>query len=63
MTASRMAVRSAVGDLWIRRLYIMGKYFATAFIMFLVNNEIFSLLLLLVISLFFWMDVYKARQS
>lgn len=41
----------------------MGKYFATAFIMFLVNNEIFSLLLLLVISLFFWMDVYKARQS
>ena len=39
----------------------MGKYFATAFIMFLVNNEIFSLVLLLVIGLLFWLDVAKAR--
>lgn len=39
------------------------KYFATIGLMMLVGNEIFSLLMLMVISLFFWMDVYKARQS
>lgn len=39
----------------------MGKYFATAFIMMLVNNEIFSLVALMLIAGFFWADVAKAR--
>ena len=37
------------------------KYFATLGIMMLVNNELFSLLCLMVIAGFFWADVAKAR--
>ncbi len=37
------------------------KYFATIGLMMLVGNEIFSLLMLMVIGLLFWLDVAKAR--
>lgn len=37
------------------------KYFATIGLMMLVNSEIFSLLMLMVIGLLFWLDVAKAR--
>lgn len=39
----------------------MTKYFATIGLMMLVGNEIFSLLMLMVIGLLFWLDVAKAR--
>ena len=37
------------------------KYFATIGLMMLVHSEIFSLLMLMVIGLLFWLDVAKAR--
>ena len=37
------------------------KYIATIGLMMLVNSEIFSLLMLMVIGLLFWLDVAKAR--
>lgn len=37
------------------------KYIATIGLMMLVGNEIFSLLMLMVIGLLFWLDVAKAR--
>ena len=37
------------------------KYFATIGLMMLIGNEIFSLLMLMVIGLLFWLDVAKAR--
>lgn len=39
----------------------MTKYFATIGLMMLVNSEVFSLLMLMVIGLLFWLDVAKAR--
>lgn len=39
----------------------MTKYFATIGLMMLIGNEIFSLLMLMVIGLLFWLDVAKAR--
>lgn len=39
----------------------MTKYISTVFIMLMVNNEIFSLLALMLIAGFFWCDVAKAR--
>lgn len=63
-TAFLAATRSAVKKKkTLKGVYIMTKYFATIGLMMLIGNEIFSLALLLVISLFFWMDVYKARHS
>lgn len=37
------------------------KYIATIGLMMLIGNEIFSLLMLMVIGLLFWLDVAKAR--
>lgn len=39
----------------------MTKYISTVFIMLMVNNEIFSLVALMLIAGFFWTDVAKAR--
>ena len=39
----------------------MTKYFATIGLLMLVNSEVFSLLMLMVIGLLFWLDVAKAR--
>jgi len=39
----------------------MTKYISTVFIMLMVNNEIFSLVALMVLAGFFWADVAKAR--
>ena len=39
----------------------MLKYLTSIGLMILVNSEIFSLLMLMVIGLLFWLDVAKAR--
>lgn len=39
------------------------KYIATIGLMMLVGNEIFSLLMLMVIGLLFWLDVWKAKVN
>lgn len=39
----------------------MIKYLTTVGLMLMVNSEIFSLLMLMVIGLLFWLDVAKAR--
>ena len=39
----------------------MLKYLTSIGLMMLVGNEIFSLLMLMVIGLLFWLDVAKAR--
>jgi len=39
----------------------MTKYISTVFIMLMVNNEIFSLVALMLIAGFFWADLAKAR--
>lgn len=39
----------------------MTKYISTVFIMLMVNNEIFSLVALMLIAGFFWADVAKER--
>ena len=41
----------------------MTKYFATICLMMLVNSEVFSLLMLAVIGLLFWLDVWKAKVN
>ena len=41
----------------------MTKYLATVGIMLMVNSEVFSLLMLMVIGLLFWLDVWKAKVN